>query len=113
MSNTHGYLSADEFPLLNFYMGMAIAYMVIDAVWVFLCVKYYDNLILLHHFFSMIMLTQTVQALFQVCEYYITNTYGTLLFSFIFISLLFSVTRNTFGRVLTLLVSLGSGITFP
>ncbi len=28
-----------------------------------------------------------------------------------FISLLFNVTRNTFGRILTLLVSLGTGIT--
>jgi hypothetical protein len=68
---------------------------------------------LLHHFLSMILLTQTVQSLFQVIEYTIMNKYGTLLFSFIFISLLFSVMRNTFGRVLTLLVSLGTGITRP
>jgi len=33
------------------------------------------------------------------------------MFSFIFISILFNVARNTFGRVLTLLVSLGTGIT--
>jgi hypothetical protein len=32
------------------------------------------------------------------------------MFSFIFISLLFNVARNTFGRILTLLVSLGTGI---
>lgn len=57
MSNTHGYLSADEYPLLKFYMGIAIVYLVIDAVWIFLCVKFYDNLILLHHFLSMILVT--------------------------------------------------------
>jgi hypothetical protein len=56
-SNTHGYLSADEYPLLHFYMGMAIAYLVIDSIWIFLCVKFFENLILLHHFFSMILLT--------------------------------------------------------
>ena len=60
MSNTHGYLSADEYPLLKFYTGMAIAYLIIDAIWIFLCIKHYGNLILLHHFFSMILVTQTI-----------------------------------------------------
>jgi Lung seven transmembrane receptor len=60
MANTHGYLSADDYPLLKFYFGMAIGYVVIDAVWIFLCVKHYSNLILLHHFLSMILVTQTV-----------------------------------------------------
>jgi K+-sensing histidine kinase KdpD len=111
--NSHGYLSAEDYPLLKFYMVMAVVYLVIDAIWVSLCIKHYAHMILLHHFLSMILLTQTVQSLFQVIEYTIMNKYGTLLFSFIFISLLFSVMRNTFGRVLTLLVSLGTGITRP
>jgi hypothetical protein len=57
MQNSFGYLSAETYPLLKFYIGMAVAYFFIDIVWVFLCFKYYDNLILLHHFLSMILLT--------------------------------------------------------
>ena len=35
---------------------------------------------------------------------------GSLIFSFIFINILFNVARNTFARVLTLLVAMGTGI---
>ncbi len=56
-ANTHGYLSAESYPLLRFYTIMALVYLVIDAFWTFLCVKHYQNMILLHHFMSMILVT--------------------------------------------------------
>jgi Lung seven transmembrane receptor len=113
MSNTFGYLSADVYPMLRFYGIMTLVYLFIDAVWAFLCVKYFTQLILLHHFLSMILIQQTVQSIFYLIEYWVTNANGTLLFSFVFINILFNVSRNTFGRVLTLLVSLGTGILAP
>jgi hypothetical protein len=74
MSNTFGYLSAQDYPLLKFYMAMVVVYLAIDAIWIFLCFKYYDNMILLHHFLSMILLTQTIWSIFSVIEYYLQNS---------------------------------------
>ncbi len=61
----------------------------------------------------MILIQQTVQSIFSLIEYWVTNANGTLIFSFMFINILFNVSRNTFGRILTLLVSLGTGILPP
>lgn len=46
----------------------------------------------------------------MLIEYEIQNSQGTLLFSFIFVNILFNTVRNTFARVLTLLVAMGTGI---
>ncbi len=61
----------------------------------------------------MILIQQTVQSIFYLIDYYVTNAHGAILFSFLFISILFNVARNTFGRVLTVLVALGTGIIAP
>jgi hypothetical protein len=61
----------------------------------------------------MILIQQTVQSIFFLIDFYVTNKYGTLIFSFLLISILFNVARNTFGRILTLLVSLGTAIMPP
>lgn len=42
LSNSFGYLSADEQPLIRFYSWMALIYFVIDAFWIFLCLKHFD-----------------------------------------------------------------------
>jgi hypothetical protein len=61
----------------------------------------------------MILVTQIVHSVLMVIEYEIQNSYGSLIFSFIFVNIFLNVARNTFGRVLTLLVAMGTGITVP
>lgn len=46
----------------------------------------------------------------MLIEYEIQNSYGALLFSFVFFNVMFSVARNTFARVLCLVVAMGTGI---
>ena len=54
-----------------------------------------------------------MQSIFFLIDYYVTDAHGAIIFSFLFINILFNVARNTFGRVLTVLVSLGTGIMAP
>ena len=110
-ANTFGYLNAEQYPLLAFYIWTTIGYLIVGIVWALLCLKHRSQLIQLHHFLSVILGFQIVQAIFMVIEYEIQNSYGTLVFSFTFMNILFSTVRNTFARVLTLLVAMGTGIT--
>lgn len=58
----------------------------------------------------MILTSQLIQSIFMVVEVYTLNQEGQLVFSFIFMNILFSVLRNTFARVFVLLIALGFGI---
>lgn len=89
---------------------MTLAYLVIDAFWILLCLRYRSQLITLHHFLSAIFLSQTIQSIFMVIEYETQNSQGTLLFSFVFFNIIFNVARNTFARLLILLLSMGVGL---
>eukprot|EP00347_Sterkiella_histriomuscorum_P004633 403359716 len=108
--NTWGYLNAERQPLLAYYSISALTFFVICFIWLIICTKHRENLIFLHHFISVILVSQLIQSLFMVVEVYVLNQEGQLVFSFVFINILFSVCRNTFARVLTLLVALGFGI---
>jgi Lung seven transmembrane receptor len=110
LENTSGYLNAEQYPLLRFYLIMTLVYLFLDGLWLIQCLRHRPELILLHHFLSLILATQTVQAAFYTIEYYLQNSQGTVLFSFIFTSILFNVCRNTLARVLILVMALGTGI---
>jgi hypothetical protein len=108
--NSFGYLTAEYYPLLRYYLGVTLAYLLVDLIWLALCMKHRSQLIHFHHFLSVVLVSQTVQSIFLLIEYEIQNSYGTLLFSFIFFNTLFSVARNTMARVLCLLVAMGIGL---
>ncbi|CDW90978.1 transmembrane protein 87b [Stylonychia lemnae] len=108
--NSNGYLDSERLPLLQFYTGSFFILMVIGLIWQVVCIKHKNNLIFLHHFLSVILTSQFIQAGFMIGELTIQNSRGDLNYSFIVFNILFSVIRNTYARVLTLLVALGFGI---
>ncbi len=69
MTNTFGYLNAEQYPLLSFYIWITCAYLLGAAVWAFLCLKHRSQLIELHHFLSWILGCQIVQGVFMIIEY--------------------------------------------
>ena len=103
-------MNAEYYPLVYFYTWVILGYIAVDLLWMALCLRHRNQLIVLHHFLTLGLLFQTVQSIFMLIEYDIENSYGTLLFSFVFFNVLFSVARNTFARVLCLVLAMGNGI---
>lgn len=109
-ANTFGYLNAERYPLIMYYAVTAGVLTLVCFIWLCVCFNHRSQLIFIHHFISIILASQLIQALFMIVELYIINVQGTLVFSFILANIMFSICRNLFARVLTLLVALGFGI---
>ena len=74
MVNSFGYLNAEQYPLLTFYVGMTLFYLVVAAGWGYLYWRHRTQLIDLHHFLSWILGCQIIQSVFMLIEYEIQNT---------------------------------------
>ena len=71
--NTFGYLNAELYPLLNFYIVSTILYLVLGIVWGILLKKYSEFLIAMHHFLTLLLVLGFVESAFMYFEYFIFN----------------------------------------
>ena len=108
--NSFGYLNAEIYPLIPFYGACVGVFVLIGAVWAFLCYRHQDQVITLHHFISIILAFQLVQAIFTLVEYQFQNEMGKLYFSYVVVNICFNSVRNALARILTLVVAMGYGI---
>jgi hypothetical protein len=111
--NSFGYLNAELYPLLNFYISMTIIYLILGSVWGYLLKRYNEYLITMHHFITLLLILGFIESVFMYFEYYIYNVKGQRSFSFIVANILMLAIRTTISLVLTLLFSLGYGIVTP
>lgn len=105
--NSFGYLNAEQYPLLTYYLWMGLIYGLIGMLWTYFMLHHKTQIIALHYFITLIFVLCIFECLLMFLEYSVFNTLGTRYFLFVAISIVFSALRNTLARVLTLTVSLG------
>ena len=92
-------------------MWMFLITAVVLSVWVFLLWKHWEWAIKLHHFITFVLSIAATEFLINFLQYAVFNSKGRRSILLLIMFILLNVLRNTSARVLTLLVSLGYGIT--
>lgn len=111
ISTDNGYLPAQEFPKLNFYFYLLIAYCMALSVWVMWCSKWSDILFKIHHYITFAIVSGVVEVGTWYIALYHWNYVG---HRWWFLSLLASfatVLKQGICYGLLLLACLGLGVT--
>lgn len=109
--NTFGYLNAENYPYLQFYLMITVVYVIAGIAWIARMRQFKDYLVLVHYFISAVFFITFLECAFMYIEFDLYNSNGTRSKIFLFINITLSACRNTLARVLTLMVALGLGIT--
>ena len=109
MTNFYGYLSADDFPVMIFYLILAILCGLMCLFWTATSVKNYDHINRLHGCIGIAVAIEFISIELSSTQYYLFNKYGNYVsnmetFFHVLVSLKITVTR-----FLVILVSLGYG----
>ncbi|XP_057695034.1 transmembrane protein 87A-like isoform X1 [Corythoichthys intestinalis] len=107
------YLSASEWPLMLFYMGMCVVYVLLALLWLILSACYWRDLLRIQFWIGgVIFLGMLEKAVyygeFQSIRYHGFSVQGAAVFAE-----LLSAVKRTLARVLVIIASLGYGIVKP
>lgn len=108
--NTDGYLNAEYHAYLTFHPVMIIFNLILLIFWVQKMKKFQDHLINLHYYVLAVISLSFLQCFFSSLVFYNHNHTGTYSGFLMGLSMLVDVLRNTFARVVFLLVGIGYGI---
>ncbi|KAH7334498.1 lung seven transmembrane receptor-domain-containing protein [Rhizoctonia solani] len=108
----HGKLAATDYPKINFYMVMAIVYLVLGAVWGFMCFKHRDDLLPLQFYISYLVgfLVIEMTATWAYYRYLNSHNRGTAATMFLAVVAILDAGRNALSFFLLLVVSLGLSV---
>ncbi|EST08958.2 Transmembrane receptor, eukaryota [Kalmanozyma brasiliensis GHG001] len=125
----HGNLPAAEYPKLNFYFSMTLAYIVLGAYWLSLCIKHRDEMLTVQYFISGTIGFLVLEMAAQWVYYYYLNNHLIDFFRISEVNGRTSVTavarfllvltsvldagRNSLSFFLLLIVSMGYGVIRP
>jgi len=111
--NPHGFLPANEFDKLNFYVALAIFYLVLFTVWLLLCIRWWKELLNFHIAIGGVIFFGLAESILWYVFLADWNSNG-LRTAFLFGSaVMLSVTRTTTSYMLVLVACLGWGVTRP
>lgn len=106
--NTHGFLSADQHPLIMINYISFIVYCVFLMYWISQLARWYHVLIQLHWMVLIVLISAFFQTLMSIVYYSWRNNQSDFTGRKLFLSIAtLELFRNTFSRVLTLMVALG------
>jgi hypothetical protein len=109
----YGYLPADLFGDLPFYMLLAGCYTLLALYWMVVCTLYYDQIIPLQLWISCVLAMGMIETTAMYSHYERWNQDGTYSLDLMMTGLVFGVAKRTMSRVVVLLVSLGYGVVKP
>ena len=107
--NEFGYLNAEFYPLLKFYLLALIIYGLMGFIWGSMLKKYNDYLIIVHHFVTVMIVLGFIEAVFMYFEYRWYNKEGRRNIVFIIVNVILLSLRTVLGLAIVLLISLGYG----
>ncbi|KAK9478580.1 lung seven transmembrane receptor-domain-containing protein [Lipomyces japonicus] len=113
--NAFGNLPASQIAKLPFYGGIAIAYAVVLAFWMFLYVQYRGDILAVQNYITACATFLTIEMIVVWGYYDLVNANGHTLFSrfyMVFVAIL-NAFRNAFTFFLLLIVCLGYGVVKP
>lgn len=104
-------MSGETYPYLQFYLIMAVVYIIASGVWLHRLQTNKHNIMLFHHFITVVLTAATIEFILTYIEFDIYNEEGERNSFLLVLNVLLTSTRNTMARVLVLVVALGYGIT--
>jgi hypothetical protein len=106
----YGYLPADMYPYLPFYGALSIMYAIIAVTWLILCSWYFNQLIPLQLWITLVLALGMIES-FVLFAYYLSyNDTGIAPLSLSTIGTLFGIGKRSISRVVITFVALGYGI---
>jgi hypothetical protein len=109
----YGYLPADLFGDLPFYLTLFICYLIVGLTWLVLCLFYADQLMPLQIWISAVLAVGMVETSMLFAHFMNWNDEGRPALAITVIGLVFGVIKRAMSRVLVQLVSLGYGVVRP
>ncbi|EYC34168.1 hypothetical protein Y032_0001g285 [Ancylostoma ceylanicum] len=109
----HGFLSAIDYPLLRFYIIMCIFYGALALIWLFLCIKYYKDILRIQYWIGAVIILGMIEKAFFLAEYSTMNSSGRSVEGVLELAELVSCAKRTMSRVLVIIVSVGYGVVKP
>jgi hypothetical protein len=109
----YGYLPADLFGNLPFYMVLAGLYSLLSIYWMVMNVLYYDQIIPLQFWITCVLGMGMIETTAMYAHYEHWNEVGTYSINLMLTGLVFGVAKRTMSRIVVLLLSLGYGVVKP
>ncbi|GMT36853.1 hypothetical protein PFISCL1PPCAC_28150 [Pristionchus fissidentatus] len=109
----HGYLSAIDFPLQRFYFLMCIFYAILSGVWLYMCIRYYRDILRIQYWIGVVIIFGMVEKAVFYSEYQAMNNTGESVDGLIQMAEIVSCAKRTMSRVLIIIVSVGYGVVKP
>ncbi|MFH4978586.1 hypothetical protein AB6A40_005295 [Gnathostoma spinigerum] len=109
----YGYLSAIDYPLLNFYALMCVFYTVLAIVWLIVCLMHWKDILRIQFWIGAVIIIGMIEKAMFYSEYHTMNHDGKTVQGFIEAAELISCLKRTMSRVLIIIVSVGYGVVKP
>ncbi|CAB3399907.1 unnamed protein product [Caenorhabditis bovis] len=109
----YGFLSAIDWPLLRFYKVMCVFYSTLALIWLYLCIKYYRDILRIQYWIGVVIILGMIEKAFFLSEYSSMNDSGKSLDGIIEAAEIVSCAKKTMSRVLVIIVSVGYGVVKP
>lgn len=113
ISQTKGYLSLTDWPLLPFYGLMCGLYVLLGLLWLIFCSVHWRDLLRLQFWIGGVIFLGMVEKAIFTIEYENINNSGRATPGLIICAEIISCAKRTLARMLVLIVSLGYGIVKP
>lgn len=113
MKGPKGYLSAHEYPLLNFYMVMCIVYIVYGIIWLIFSGMNYTELLRIQFWIGGVIFLGMLEKAVYYSEYSAVNNSGISVTGANKFAEAVSALKRSLARMLVIIVSLGFGIIKP
>lgn len=109
----NGYLSAYDYPLLNFYMAMCILYAFYAAAWLVMSACHYRDLLRVQFWIGGVILLGMIEKAVLYAEYKNVDDTGISLMGAAKFADVVSSIKRALARMLVIIISLGFGIVKP
>lgn len=111
--NPDGYLPGRMAPLMNFYVYMALAYLVLSVIWFIQYVRFWRDILELQHCISAVIALGLFEMVLWYFEYVNFNDSGMRPVAITSWVVTVGAIRKTVSRVLILSISMGYGVVRP
>ena len=113
MKSPKGYLSADEYPLLTFYLIMTIVYVFYALAWIIMTLCNCSDLLRVQYWIGVVILLGLMEKAVYFSEYYKVNDIGLSNSQMEKFAGFVACLKRAVSRMLVIIVSLGFGVVKP
>ena len=113
MESPVGYLSADEYPLMTFYLVMCVVYILYSLAWIIMSLCNCRDLLRVQYWIGGVIVLGLIEKAVHFAEYYQVNETGLSNSQMEKFAGFVACFKRTLSRMLVIIVSLGFGIVKP